>query len=75
MRSPSGCRTSWDIELGETTADGKFTLVEYECLGSCGTAPAALCNEVLHENITPEAFEKLLDCAAGGSASSTKIRR
>jgi NADH-quinone oxidoreductase subunit E len=49
------------VELGETTADGKFTLVEYECLGSCGTAPAALCNDVLHENITPESMEKLLD--------------
>ena len=47
--------------FGETTADGKFTLVEYECLGSCGTAPAALCNEVLHEDITPESFEKALD--------------
>ena len=49
------------IELGETTPDGKFTLVEYECLGSCGTAPAALCNDVLHENITPEQMDKLLD--------------
>jgi NADH-quinone oxidoreductase E subunit len=49
------------IELGETTADGKFTLVEYECLGSCGTAPAALCNDVLHENVTPESLDRLLD--------------
>jgi NADH-quinone oxidoreductase subunit E len=49
------------IEPGETTADGKFTLVEYECLGSCGTAPAALCNEVLHEDITSESMVKLLD--------------
>src|SRR5437016_3425500 len=49
------------IELGETTADGKFTLVEYECLGSCGTAPAALCNDVLHEDITPDSMDRLLD--------------
>jgi NADH:ubiquinone oxidoreductase subunit E len=49
------------IELGETTADGKFTLVEYECLGSCGTAPAALCNDVLHEDLTPEKFEEVLN--------------
>jgi NADH-quinone oxidoreductase subunit E len=49
------------IELGETTPDGKFTLVEYECLGSCGTAPAALCNDVLHENVTPDGMEKLID--------------
>ena len=49
------------IELGETTRDGKFTLVEYECLGSCGTAPAALCNDVLHEDITPDSIAALLD--------------
>src|SRR3954471_12274427 len=41
------------LEIGETTADGRFTLIELECLGSCGTAPAALLNEVLHENLTP----------------------
>ena len=49
------------VDLGETTPDGKVTLVEYECLGSCGTAPAALCNDVLHENITPDQMDKLID--------------
>jgi NADH-quinone oxidoreductase E subunit len=49
------------IEFGETTADGRFTLVELECLGSCGTAPAALVNEVLYESQTPQQFEKVLD--------------
>ena len=29
------------IKCGQTTADKKFTLVEEECLGACGTAPAA----------------------------------
>ena len=54
-------RKKLNIEPGETTADGKFTLVEYECLGSCGTAPAALCNDVLHENITPDSIDQFLD--------------
>ncbi len=49
------------VEAGETTPDGKFTLIEMECLGSCGTAPVALVNEVLHENLTPEALDKVLD--------------
>jgi NADH-quinone oxidoreductase subunit E len=57
----AGLKKKLGIEVGETTADGKFTLVEYECLGSCGTAPAALVNEVLHENIAPADFEKLLN--------------
>ncbi len=40
------------IEIGETSDDERFTLVELECLGSCGTAPVALVNHWLHENIT-----------------------
>src|SRR4051812_15347688 len=50
-----------NLEIGETTADGRFTLVELECLGSCGTAPAALVNEVLHENLTPQKFDEVLN--------------
>jgi NADH-quinone oxidoreductase subunit E len=50
-----------NIEVGETTADGKFTLVELECLGSCGTAPVMLVNEVLFENLTPESLDAILD--------------
>lgn len=49
------------IEPGETTADGKFTLIELECLGSCGTAPAVLINDVLLENLTPESLNEALD--------------
>jgi NADH-quinone oxidoreductase subunit E len=50
-----------DLEIGETTPDGRFTLVELECLGSCGTAPVALVNEVLHENLTVEQLDKVLN--------------
>ncbi|HEY1996147.1 NADH-quinone oxidoreductase subunit NuoE [Paraburkholderia sp.] len=32
------------IDFGETTADGKFTLKEGECMGSCGDAPVMLVN-------------------------------
>jgi NADH-quinone oxidoreductase subunit E len=53
-------QTKFNLELGETTADGRFTLVELECLGCCGTAPAALINEVLHENLTPEKLDEVL---------------
>jgi NADH-quinone oxidoreductase subunit E len=49
------------VEVGETTADGKFTLIELECLGSCGTAPAALVNEVLFENLAPADVDRILD--------------
>jgi len=48
------------VDLGETTADQRYTLVELECLGSCGTAPVALVNEVLHENLTPGKLDEVV---------------
>src|SRR5690349_7187938 len=50
-----------NLQEGETTEDGRFTLVELECLGACGTAPVAMVNEVLHENLTPEQLTKIID--------------
>ena len=64
MGQPSLQRALCDklgIEPGQTTDDGKFTLQPFECLGSCGTAPCALVNEKLHENLTVENFSKILD--------------
>lgn len=51
----------YNIEIGETTEDKKFTLVELECLGSCGTAPVAMINEVLLENLTVEQLDAELN--------------
>ncbi|MBK7403207.1 MAG: NADH-quinone oxidoreductase subunit NuoE [Phycisphaerales bacterium] len=48
------------IDVGETTEDGEFTLIELECLGSCGTAPAMLIDETLHENVRPDQLAGLL---------------
>ncbi len=58
------CRRRLGVEVGETTDDGKFTLLEVECLGSCGTAPVALVGHTLHENLTPEKMYKVIDEAA-----------
>jgi NADH-quinone oxidoreductase E subunit len=49
------------IGPGETTADGRFTLMEVECLASCGTAPVVQINEDYHENLTPEKLDRILD--------------
>lgn len=49
------------VEPGQTTPDGKFTLMKVECLGACGGAPCALVNEKLHENLTADNFVQVLD--------------
>lgn len=50
-----------NIQVGETTADGQFTLKTVECLGSCGTAPMMQVGEDFHENLTLEKVDSLLD--------------
>lgn len=55
------CREKLGVEVGDTTPDGRFTLIELECLGACGGAPAALIDETLHENLSPEKIVRLID--------------
>lgn len=48
------------IDIGETTADGKFTLSEVECLASCGTGPMMQINDEYYENLSEEKIEAIL---------------
>jgi len=48
------------IETGETTHDKRFTLVELECLGACGSAPVMLVNERLYENLSTDQLDDIL---------------
>ncbi len=48
------------VKGGGTTADGRITLREVECLGSCGTAPAMLVDEEMEERLTPEKVERIV---------------
>ena len=48
------------IKVGETTADGRFTLQTVECLASCGTAPAMQVNDTYHEQLTAERIDAIL---------------
>lgn len=61
-------RDALGIEVGETTEDDAFTLIELECIGSCGTAPAILIGHTLHENVTPEQIPQLLQAARTAEA-------
>jgi len=59
------CKKKLGIELGETTADGKYTLVELECLGACEFAPVGLVNEVLYENLSPQKIDAVMEKLPG----------
>jgi len=48
------------IKPGETTADGRFTLSEVECLASCGTAPMMQINDEYYENLTEAKIDEIL---------------
>lgn len=49
------------ITTGETTPDNRFTLVEAECLGSCGTAPVMQVGDRYYENLDTAKVDKVLD--------------
>lgn len=42
------------------TKDGRFSLELVECIGACSIAPAALVNEDLHGNLTPQSLDQLV---------------
>jgi NADH-quinone oxidoreductase subunit E len=49
------------VKLEEVSKDGRFTVSQVECLGSCGTAPMAQINDDYHENLTEAGIDKLLE--------------
>jgi len=60
------CEDHLDIRVGETTADGKFTLKEAECLGACVNAPMCQIGEQFFEDLTPDVVTEILDLLAAG---------
>ena len=50
-----------DIEVGGTTKDGIFSLVEVECVGSCDKAPAIMIDGDHHGPVTPESLREILN--------------
>lgn len=60
------CRRKLGIDVGGTTADGVFTLVEVECLGACVNAPVVQVDDDYYEDLDGVATERLLDALALG---------
>jgi bidirectional [NiFe] hydrogenase diaphorase subunit len=54
-------RLALDVEPGETTADGKVSLLTARCLGSCSVAPAMILDGEVHGRLTPGAVVERLE--------------
>ncbi|MBC7804483.1 MAG: NADH-quinone oxidoreductase subunit NuoE [Candidatus Parcubacteria bacterium] len=55
-------RAKLGIDFNETTADGRFTLKEGECMGACAMAPVILVNnKKMHDYMSKEKIEALVD--------------
>jgi NADH-quinone oxidoreductase E subunit len=48
-------------KCGSTSTDGRFTISEVECMGSCGTAPMLAIGEEYFENLTDQKIDELVD--------------
>lgn len=49
------------IEVGETTADGKYTLEVMRCIGACGLAPAIMVNDKVFQRVNPDKLSLILE--------------
>ena len=54
-------RKKLGIDFGETTADGRFTLVDVQCLGACGEAPVIQVNNDYYTDLDGERLDELLE--------------
>lgn len=60
------CKRKLGIDLGETTADGQFTLGEVECSGACVNAPVVQIGDDYYEDVGPEQMERIIDAFKRG---------
>jgi NADH-quinone oxidoreductase subunit E len=51
----------YKVQPGETTADGRFTFKEVECLGACKDAPAVMIGKTYHEKVSADELDRLIE--------------
>ena len=54
-------RRNLDIDVGETTNDGKFSIDILRCVGACGMAPVVSVGEKVYARVTPDMVKKIID--------------
>lgn len=65
------CKKKLGIDVGETTPDGKFTVIEVECLGACVNAPMMQINDDFYEDLDAASTEAVLDALMKGEQPKT----
>jgi len=60
------CRRKLGIDIGEMTPDGKFSMIEVECLGACVNAPVIQVNDDFYEDLDGPSTAALIDALARG---------
>jgi NADH-quinone oxidoreductase subunit E len=63
------------IAMGETTADGLFTLLPVCCIGYCDRSPAMLVNRRVHGELTPEKIDGIIAKLREEAAAAAGDRR
>jgi NADH-quinone oxidoreductase subunit E len=51
----------YDVDLGQTTADGRLTVLPIACLGQCERAPAVMIDQDVYGDVTPEQIEQIVE--------------
>jgi NADH-quinone oxidoreductase subunit E len=60
------------IGYGETTTDGRFTLLPAGCLGACDAGPVMMIDGKLYDHLTPDRADEILDGLAPQNAKGTR---
>jgi NADH-quinone oxidoreductase subunit E len=54
-------KTLYDVNLGQTTADGRLTVLPIACLGHCERAPALMVDQDVYGDVTPDKIEQIVE--------------
>lgn len=55
----TGLQAKLGIQLGQTTADGRFTLLPIQCLGDCDNAPSMMIGEDMHRKVEVSQLDEI----------------
>lgn len=56
----AACKDELGVGVGETTADGKFSLTEFECLGACVNAPIVWIDDDFYEDLDQDLIRRVI---------------